>query len=211
MNLAEELQAGIAQMGIALSAKAQSKLLDYLALLHKWNKVYNLTAIRDPQQMVSHHLLDSLAVTPYLWPGRWLDVGCGAGLPGVVLAIAQPDWHFTMLDSNSKKISFVQQVIIELGLNNATVHCARVEKWQPAERFDGIISRAYTELGDFLRNTRHLVAEHGRWAAMKGLAEKELAGVPDGCRIERFIPLQVPGLQAARSLVIATCNGSEAA
>lgn len=211
MNLAEELQAGIAQMGIALSTKAQSKLLDYLALLHKWNKVYNLTAIRDPQQMVSHHLLDSLAVTPYLWPGRWLDVGCGAGLPGLVLAIAQPDWHFTMLDSNSKKISFVQQVIIELGLNNATVHCARVEKWQPAERFDGIISRAYTELGDFLRNTRHLVAEHGRWAAMKGLAEKELAGVPDGCRIERFIPLQVPGLQAARSLVIATCNGSEAA
>jgi 16S rRNA (guanine527-N7)-methyltransferase len=211
MNLAEELQAGIAQMGIALSTKAQIKLLDYLALLHKWNKVYNLTAIRDPQQMVSNHLLDSLAVTPYLWPGRWLDVGCGAGLPGVVLAIAQPDWHFTMLDSNSKKISFVQQVIIELGLNNATVHCARAEKWQPAERFDGIISRAYAELGDFLRSTRHLVAEHGRWAAMKGLAEKELAGVPDGCRIERFIPLQVPGLQAARSLVIATCNGSEAA
>ncbi|HSM98941.1 MAG TPA: 16S rRNA (guanine(527)-N(7))-methyltransferase RsmG [Gallionella sp.] len=211
MNPAEELQAGIAQLGIALGVKAQSKLLDYLALLHKWNKVYNLTAIRDPQQMVSHHLLDSLAVTPHLWPGRWLDVGCGAGLPGVVLAIAQPEWHFTMLDSNSKKTGFVQQVIIELGLNNATVHCARVEKWQPAERFEGIISRAYAELGDFLRSTRHLVAEHGRWAAMKGLAEKELASVPDGCRVERFIPLQVPGLQAARSLVIATCNGSEAA
>lgn len=211
MSLAEELQLGIAQLGIAVNMKAQRKLLDYLALLHKWNKVYNLTAIRDPQQMVSHHLLDSLAVIPHLWHGRWLDVGCGAGLPGMVLAIAQPDWHFTMLDSNSKKIGFVQQAIIELGLHNATVHCARVEKWQPAELFDGIISRAYAELGDFLRSTRHLIAEHGRWAAMKGAPEKELAGVPSGCKVERLIPLQVPGLQAARSLVIATCIRSEAA
>ena len=210
MNLAEELQSGIAQLGIALSVKTQNKLLDYLALLHKWNKVYNLTAIRDPQQMVSHHLLDSLSVIKHLWPGRWLDVGCGAGLPGVVLAIAQPDWHFTMLDSNSKKTSFVQQAIIELGLNNASVLCARAEEWQPAERFDGIISRAYAELGDFLRSTRHLMAEHGRWAAMKGSPEQELAGIPGGCRVDRVIPLQVPGLHAARSLIIATCNGSEA-
>jgi 16S rRNA (guanine527-N7)-methyltransferase len=211
MSLAEELHLGILQMSIAISLKTQGKLLDYLALLHKWNKVYNLTAIREPRRMVSHHLLDSLAVTPHLWPGQWLDVGCGAGLPGVVLAIVKPDWRFTMLDSNSKKISFVQQAIIELGLPNATAHCARAEKWRPAERFDGIISRAYTELGDFLRSTRHLVAERGRWAAMKGAPEKELASVPDGCRVERFIPLQVPGLQAARSLVIAACNGSEAA
>jgi 16S rRNA (guanine527-N7)-methyltransferase len=210
MNLAEELQRGIAQLRIVLSADAQSKLLDYVALLHKWNKVYNLTAIREPQQMVSHHLLDSLAVVPHLWPGSWLDVGCGAGLPGVVLAIAQPDWQLTLLDSNSKKASFVQQAIIELGLPNASVHCERVEEWQPLQRFDGIISRAFTDLGDFLRNTRHLVAEHGRWAAMKGLPEQELAGVPGGCRIERVIPLQVPGLQAARSLVIATCNLSGA-
>ena len=210
MNPAEVLQLGIAQLGIALNVKTQDKLLDYLALLHKWNKVYNLTAIRDPQQMVSNHLLDSLTVMPYLWPGRWVDVGCGAGLPGVVLAIAQPDWQFTMLDSNSKKTSFVQQAIIELELRNANVHCARAEEWQPAERFDGIISRAYTELGDFLRSTRHLAAEHGRWAAMKGSPEQELARVPDDCRIERVIPLKVPGLQAARSLIIATCNWSEA-
>ena len=209
MSLAEELQLGITQLGIVLGVKIQDKLLDYLALLNKWNKVYNLTAIRDSHQMVSHHLLDSLSVIKHLWPGRWLDVGCGAGLPGVVLAIAQPDWHFTMLDSNSKKTSFVQQAIIELGLPNANVICARAEDWQPAERFDGIISRAYTELGDFLRSTRHLIAEHGSWAAMKGDPEQELAGLPAGCRIERVIKLQVPGLHAARSLVIATCSGSE--
>ena len=206
MSLAEELQRGISQLGVTLNADTQRKLLDYLALLHKWNKVYNLTAIRDPQQMVSHHLLDSLAVMPHLWAGRWLDVGCGAGLPGLVLAVAQPDWQFALLDSNSKKTGFVQQAIIELGLHNVSVHCARVEEWQPVERFDGIISRAFSELGEFLRSTRHLAAPHGRWAAMKGAPQQELAGVPDGCRVERVIPLQVPGLRAARSLVIATCQ-----
>jgi 16S rRNA (guanine527-N7)-methyltransferase len=205
VSYGEELQRGIAQLGIELDEEKQRKLLDYLALLQKWNKVYNLTAVRDPQQMVSHHLLDSLAVLPHLWPGRWLDVGCGAGLPGVVLAIARPDWRFVLLDSNSKKTSFVQQAVIELGLKNVSVYCERVEGWQPVEKFDGIISRAFTELGDFLRITRHLMAEGGRWAAMKGVAERELAGVPDGCRVERVIPLQVPGLNAARSLVIATC------
>lgn len=204
LKQAEELQRGLAQLGIELGAEAQDKLLDYLALLHKWNKVYNLTAIRDPQEMVSHHLLDSLAVLPYLWAGRWLDVGCGAGLPGVVLAIAQPDWQWVLLDSNGKKTSFVQQAVIDLGLNNVSVHCARVEEWQATEPFDGIISRAFTELGEFLRITRHLMAKQGRWAAMKGLAEQELAGVPEGCIVERIIPLQVPGLNAARSLVIVT-------
>lgn len=210
MSQAEGLRNGIAQLGITLDTDTQNKLLDYLALLHKWNKVYNLTAIRDTQQMVSHHLLDSLAVMPHLWSGRWLDVGCGAGLPGVVLAIAQPGWQFTLLDSNSKKTSFVQQAVIELGLQNVSVCCARVEDWQSAELFDGIISRAFTELGEFLRITRHLMAPHGRWAAMKGVPEQELTGVPASCRVERIIPLQVPGLSAARSLVIAICEGSEA-
>lgn len=206
MNQTEELQRGIAQLGISLDEEKQRKLLDYLALLHKWNKVYNLTAVRDPQQMVSHHLLDSLAVLPHLWGGRWLDVGCGAGLPGVVLAIARPDWQFSLLDSNSKKTSFVQQAVIELELKNVSVYCERVEEWWPEVKFDGIISRAFTELGDFLRITRHLMPEGGRWAAMKGLAERELGGVPEGCTVDRIIPLQVPGLQAARSLVIATCS-----
>ncbi len=210
MNPAEELQRGSAQLGISLSADEQHKLLGYLALLRKWNKVYNLTAIRDEQQMVSHHLLDSLAVMPYLWAGRWLDVGCGAGLPGIVLAIMRPNWQFTLLDSNSKKTSFVQQAIIELELRNARVHCARVEDWKPTERFDGIISRAFSELGNFLRSTQHLVAQQGRWAAMKGAPENELAGVPAECRVEQVISLQVPGLHAARSLVIATCEENNA-
>lgn len=209
MSLPEELRLGIDQLEIVLSVQAQDKLLKYLDLLSKWNKIYNLTAIRDPHQMVSLHLLDSLSVIKHLWPGRWLDVGCGAGLPGIVLAIAQPDWRITMLDSNSKKTSFVQQAIIELGLTNANVICARVEDWRPTESFNGIISRAYAELNDFLRSTRHLMAEHGSWAAMKGLPEQELARLPGGCRVDHVIPLHVPGLHAARSLVIATCKGSK--
>jgi 16S rRNA (guanine527-N7)-methyltransferase len=207
---AEELKRGSEQLGISLSAEAQIKLLDYLALLHKWNKFYNLTAVRNPQQMVSNHLLDCLAVMPHLWPGRWLDAGCGAGLPGLVLAISKPEWHFSLLDSNSKKTSFVQQAIIELGIANATVHCVRVEDWHPADIFDGIISRAFAELGGFIRSTRHLAAPHGRWAAMKGAPKHELTDVPTGCRVENVIPIQVPGLKAARSLVIATCKESEA-
>ena len=160
--------------------------------------------------MVSHHLLDSLAVIPHLWAGRWLDAGCGAGLPGLVLAISKPDWQICLLDSNSKKASFVQQAIIELGLRNATVHCARAEDWRPADLFDGIISRAFTELGNFLHSTRHLAAPQCRWAAMKGAPKQEMARLPSGCRVEGVIPLQVPGLQAARSLVIATCKEKEA-
>lgn len=209
MSLAEELQRGVAQLEIALDEESQEKLLQYLALLRKWNKVYNLTAIRDSQQMVSNHLLDSLAVLPYLWPGRWLDVGCGAGLPGLVLAIAQPEWQFTLLDSNSKKTSFVQQAIIEMDMQNVSVYCDRIEDWHAEAKFDGIISRAFTELGDFLRLTQHLVAEQGRWAAMKGAPQREMASVPEDCRIERVIPLQVPGLRAARSLVIAACKESK--
>ena len=207
-KLQEELQRGILELGLKIDAATQHKLLDYLSLLVKWNRVYNLTAIRDPQQMVSHHLLDSLAVLPHLWPGRWLDVGCGAGLPGVVMAIVHPDWSVTLLDSNSKKTGFVQQAVIELGLKNARVCCARVEEFQ-GEKFDGIISRAFTELGDFIGITRHLLAKQGRWAAMKGLPEQELAGVPDDCLVEEVLPLRVPGLDAARSLVIARHKGEQ--
>ena len=210
MNQGEELHSGIAELKISLSLEQQKKLLNFLSLLHKWNEVYNLTAIRDPQQMVSHHLLDSLSVIPHLWAGQWLDVGCGAGLPGLVLAISQPDWQFTLLDSNSKKTGFVQQAVIELGLRNVSVECARVEDWQPAKKFDGIISRAFTGLGDFLGSTRHLISSQGRWAAMKGIPEQELAGVPDEYRVEKVISLKVPGLQAARSLIIATSRGNKA-
>lgn len=201
-RLDEELKSGIGQLGLDVSAETQQKMLDYLALLQKWNKVYNLTAIRHPERMVSAHLLDSLAVLPYLWPGRWLDVGCGAGLPGMVLALIRPQWSFTLLDSNSKKISFVRQAKIELGLANVEVCCARVEKWHPAEKFDGIISRAFAETADFVSLTGHLLAKGGRWVAMKGITDNEPGRLPQQVTVEKLIQLQVPNLDAARGLVI---------
>lgn len=193
---------GIAQLGLTLNDAASKKLLHYLELLQKWNKVYNLTAIRQPEQMVTYHLLDSLAVLPYLEARHWLDVGCGAGLPGLVLAIAQPEWRFTLLDSNSKKTSFVQQAIIDLQLDNVTVCCARVENWQIDEKFDGIISRAFANVADFIAVTRHLLAEKGCWAAMKGEPAQELVQLPGDIEVERIISLHVPGLEGARCLVI---------
>ena len=202
MNLEQELAEGATAMGLEVSSEQRVKLLDYLALLHKWNAVYNLTAIRQQEQMVSNHLLDSLAVLPYLWPQRWLDVGCGGGLPGLVLAVMRPEWSFTLLDSNSKKTGFVQQAAIELGLRNVEVRCGRVEQWQSPQKFDGIISRAFADAADFVALTRHLLAEGGRWAAMKGAPEQELARLPAGVKVERVITLQVPKLEAARSLVV---------
>jgi 16S rRNA (guanine527-N7)-methyltransferase len=202
MSLAQELAVGIAEMGLVVTPEQQAKLLDYLALLHKWNGVYNLTAVRNQQQMVSNHLLDSLAVLPHLWPGRWLDAGCGGGLPGMVLAVVRPDWSFTLLDSNSKKTGFVQQAVIELGLRNVEVRCERVENWQAPQKFDGIISRAFSEAAEFVRLTRHLLADGGRWAAMKGAPEQELARLPDGIKVENVVTLHVPKLEAARCLVV---------
>jgi 16S rRNA (guanine527-N7)-methyltransferase len=202
MSLVTDLSDGIAQLGIIVTPDEQQKLLEYLALLQKWNKVYNLTAVRDPEQMVSNHLLDSLAVVPYLWPGRWLDVGSGAGLPGIILAIARPNWSFALLDSNSKKTSFIQQASIELGLTNVSVRCERIETWQDEEKFDGIISRAFAETAEFISLTRHLLKKDGRWAAMKGVPEQELTRLPEDVGIEEIITLQVPKLEAARCLVV---------
>lgn len=203
MSDADILRAGAAKLGLELDEHTQSQLLAYVELLFKWNKVYNLTAIRDKSEMVSHHLLDSLAVVPHLWPGRWLDVGSGGGMPGLVLAIVKPDWQFTLLDSNTKKTGFVQQAVIELGLKNVSVHSGRVEEWHPEYRFDGIISRAFAELGDFLAVSRHLISPNGRWAAMKGQPEPELTGITKDFEIENIVSLKVPGIEAARSLVIA--------
>lgn len=202
MNPEQVLARGVAQLGMAVAPEVQQKMLAYLALLQKWNKVYSLTAIHQTEQMVSHHLLDSLAVLPHLWPNRWLDVGCGAGLPGLVLALMRPEWAFTLLDSNSKKTSFVQQAAIELGLRNVSVCCARVEGWKPEEKFDGIISRAFAEIAEFTALTRHLLKQDGGWVAMKGAPDQELERLPTGIVVERVIPLQVPSLDAARCLVI---------
>jgi len=206
VKLAQELSHGIRQLGLDIPIATQQNMLVYLELLQKWNKVYNLTAIRQPEQMVTHHLLDSLAVLPHLWSGRWLDVGCGAGLPGLVLAMARPEWKFTLLDSNSKKTSFVQQAIIDLKLSNVNVCCARSEEWEPNEKFDGIISRAFAELADFVAATRHLLADGGRWIAMKGHLERDLKLLPADIKIEQTISLQVPGLKAARHLAVLKIN-----
>lgn len=202
MNQALSLEAGINKLGLQLTEQTQQKLLNYVALLQKWNKVYNLTAIRDADQMISHHLLDSLAVLPYLWAGKWLDVGCGAGLPGVILAITRPDWEFTLIDSNSKKTSFVQQATIELGLKNIKVYCSRVEDFATDIKFDGIISRAFSETAVFIKLTRHLLAVTGCWAAMKGKPEQELQRLPSDIVVEQIIPLSVSGMDASRCLVI---------
>ena len=202
MSLEQALARGITQMGMVVAPEIQQKMLAYLALLQKWNRVYSLTAIRQPEQMVFHHLLDSLAVLPHLWPSRWLDVGCGAGMPGLILALMRPEWAFTLLDSNSKKISFVQQAIIDLGLSNVSVCCARVEDWKTEKKFDGIISRAFAEVAKFTSLTQHLLKQEGGWVAMKGAPNRELERLPTGVVVERVIPLQVPNLDAARCLVI---------
>jgi len=202
MNVQNKLDQGIAKLGLEIGSDTNQKLITFLTLLKKWNRVYNLTAIRDHDQMLSHHVLDSMAVLPYLYSGNWMDVGCGAGLPGLVLALMRPDWQFTLVDSNGKKMSFVQQVAIELELKNIKVCCARVEDVRTDLKFDGIISRAFAATEDFVKSTRHLLADSGRWLAMKGTPDKELRSLSGDVEVERIIPISVPGLNAARCLVI---------
>lgn len=203
------LERGLAGLALPLPKEAREKLLAYTALLAKWNRTYNLTAIRDPHEMVTHHLLDSLAVMPHLplQAGEALaDVGSGGGLPGIPLAIARPDWRVTLNDASEKKAAFLRQASFELALGNVSVHEGRVEAWRPAQRFSLVISRAYAELAQFIASCRHLVAAPGgTLAAMKGaLPQDELARVPDDCDCGRVIALQVPLLEAQRHLVLCT-------
>ena len=203
MSLASELQQGITALKLKISPRELQRLLDYLALLQKWNKVYNLTALREPQKMVSHHLLDSLAVVPHIEAHQILDVGSGAGLPGIPLAIARDDWRVTLLDSGHKKAAFLKQAAIELKLSNAKVCCERVEAWLPEQKFDLIISRAFSDLAEFVTLSKHLLHEGGRFAAMKGVyPHEEIAQLPSSYRLERVIPLKIPGLKAQRHLVV---------
>ena len=197
------LDRGLVELRLDLSPEAKRKLLDYLALLAKWNSVYNLTAIRDPDKMVSNHLLDSLAVTSLLPTVPILDVGAGAGLPGIPLAIARPEVGVTLVDSSQKKAAFMQQAAAELGLANVTALHQRVEAWRPATRFPAIISRAFAELTDFLRLTRHLLAPGGAFYAMKGKKpEDEIKRLPPDFRVRDVIELTVPGLGAERCLIV---------
>jgi 16S rRNA (guanine527-N7)-methyltransferase len=203
MSTADQLKRGLIALGLTLERDIQQRLLDYIVLIEKWNRVYNLTAIREPEKMVSHHLLDSLAVVPHLHAKRLLDVGSGAGLPGIPLALAKPDTHVTLLDSNHKKAAFLNQAVIELKLKNIEVCSERVESWQTQNRFDVIISRAFSDMGEFVRITRHLLARGGMFAAMKGLHPyEEIDKLPPGCKVQQVLSLAIPGLEGARHLVL---------
>ncbi len=201
------LRDGINALQLDLPDEQLEKLLDYLALLQKWNAVYNLTAVRDPEQMLTQHLLDCLAALPAFRGAKCvLDVGSGGGLPGIVLAIwaqhAEPDMRVEMIDTVHKKTAFLTQAKAELGLGNAQVHTGRVERLQSVEKFDVITSRAFAELSDFINWSGHLLQEGGQMIALKGQAKQtEKESLPPGWKITKMQPLTVPGLAAERHLV----------
>jgi 16S rRNA (guanine527-N7)-methyltransferase len=202
-----QLIRGREALGIALVPLHIEKLLAYLAMLAKWNKVYNLTAVRDETKMVSHHLLDSLAVLPHISAKRLLDVGSGGGLPGIPLAIARPQMRVTLLDSNQKKAAFLKQAAIELELGNVEVTSDRVEEFDAPEGYNVIISRAFADLGEFLSAARHLLAPGGRLVAMKGVVpHEEMNHLPTGFKVESAVALNVPGVNAQRHLVIVSAH-----
>lgn len=204
MTSAEQLSAGVVALGLTLPSGAQDKLLAYLALLLKWNRTYNLTAVRDEAGMVTHHLLDSLAALPYLGDVRALaDVGSGAGLPGLALAIARPDLGVVSVEAVQKKAAFQQQAKIELGLANVEVRGERVEALSQEKTFDAVISRAFSSIAEFIRLAGRLVAPGGRLLSMKGVyPAEEVAAVPAGWRVSASPAIVVPGLDAQRHLII---------
>ncbi len=202
-ELGKRLEQGLAELGLDLGREAGTKLLEYLALLGKWNQVYNLTAIRDAEKMVSGHLLDCLAAIPHVSGASVLDAGSGAVFPGIPFAIARPESRFTLLDSNHKKAAFLRQAVAELRLKNASVVCERVESWSPAEKFDCIISRALAEIAEFVTLSVHLLAPGGVLAAMKGVHPfEEIGRLPRDFRVMHVHRLAVPGLGAERHLVL---------
>lgn len=209
--LFSKLDAGLAEMQLELSQEKRERLIAYLQLIHKWNMVHNLTAVRDPLEMVTLHLLDSLSVLPYIKKAdtspakHLLDVGAGAGLPSIPLAICLPELQVTAIDSVQKKASFMRQVKGELGLTNFHVEAGRVEALQKDHAFDIIISRAFSEISLFIKLTRHLLANDGQWLAMKGVQPDaelvELNKLQLDIQVIKTLPLHVAGLHAERHLV----------
>lgn len=204
------LRQGAAALGLALTPAQVALLLDYVDLLQKWGRVYNLTAVRDPQEMLSHHLLDSLAIVGPLRrvlrgragpsAARLLDVGSGAGLPGVVVAVCCPEIDVSCVDTVAKKVAFIRQVALELRLANLHAIHARVENLQ--DRYDVVCSRAFASLADFVQGSRRALAPGGRWLAMKGQhPAAEIAALPADCKVFHVEQLLVPGLQAQRCIV----------
>ncbi|AAM87685.1 glucose inhibited division protein B [Yersinia pestis biovar Microtus str. 91001] len=194
--------------GITLPDQQKHQLIGYVELLDKWNKAYNLTSVRDPQQMLVRHILDSIVVNPHLQGSRFIDVGTGPGLPGIPLAIVRPDAHFTLLDSLGKRVRFLRQVQHELGLNNIEPVQSRVEAFTSEPPFDGVISRAFASLQDMLSWCHHLPAKpEGRFYALKGVRpDDELAVLPEDIVLESVIKLDVPELDGERHLIILKSN-----
>jgi 16S rRNA (guanine527-N7)-methyltransferase len=195
-ELRAKLDAGLKKLGLELPEAVCEGLIAYVELLAKWNKAYNLTAVREPGEMVTRHLLDSLAVVPHFHAVRAIDVGTGGGLPGIPLALVFPERQFVLLDSNSKKTRFLVQAKAALGLDNVTVVHSRVEEYRPKRVFDAVITRAFASVADILTSSRHLLAPGGEFLAMKGLVPaEELANLPPGFHLEEVIVLKVPGLE----------------
>ena len=210
----QDLAAGIAALGVPTSDAQRAQFIAFVELLAKWNKTYNLTAIREPERMITHHLLDALAVLPHLPASaglRVLDVGSGGGIPGIPLAIARPDWQVTLVDANHKKMAFGTQAAIELKLRNVAAHAARVEAFAPAAPFDLVISRAFADLATFVATSAHHVAPGGMLVAMKGVhPDEELAELPADIEVLATPALTVPGLDAARHLIFMRVRGAAA-
>jgi 16S rRNA (guanine527-N7)-methyltransferase len=210
MTPAARLARGLSAMGLELPEEQRGKLLAYLALLFKWNRTYNLTALEEEDKALSYHLLDSLAILPFVPDGRLLDVGSGGGAPGIPLAIARPDLSVTLLDGNSKKAAFLRQAAIELMLPNVSVHGGRVEQYHPAVGFTAIVARAFAGLADFVALSRHLPAVDGVWLAMKGARPRdEIARLPDDVCVEAAHRLHVPGVDGERHLVVMRSKTAE--
>lgn len=201
-HLLNVLQNSIKEVPVTISEQQQYQLIRYVQMMHKWNKAYNLTSVRNPEQMVIKHLVDSIVVAPHLPGDNYIDVGTGPGLPGIPLAILFPEKHFILLDSLGKRVRFMKQVAFDLGLKNIQPIQSRVEQYSPALRLDGVLSRAFASLKDMLHWCQHLVDSEGVFLALKGqYPDEELVQLPNEFSVQESVELKVPGLQGERHLI----------